>query len=287
MNAGVCEARDKCDCVKTPSLLWQKHPQSPRGVTGWTGSDCSVPVCTQGSFDPFCTDLPQAPAGQGCFRCANGGNCTAPDVCTCAKGWSGYDCKTPVCETFADPLTRLQLGTVFEEKVISFESDPCGVQAIYGISGFKGQKYTRGNCTLPNQCTCLCKDWFNVKACHKKGLQCDGPWQDPLYQLRDVLGGRGPSYTFGTTSCISGYEGNVDYMDRFTTCHLSIYVPSDLERSSINYIIAISFIAFITVTIYSFIQRRLARKYLLAQIERRRSKRSSEESLLQTGAFSR
>ena len=31
-------------------------------------------------------------------RCSNGGNCTAPDVCTCLSGWSGYDCKTPTCE---------------------------------------------------------------------------------------------------------------------------------------------------------------------------------------------
>ena len=31
-------------------------------------------------------------------RCSNGGNCTAPDVCTCPSGWSGYDCKTPTCE---------------------------------------------------------------------------------------------------------------------------------------------------------------------------------------------
>jgi hypothetical protein len=28
-------------------------------------------------------------AGEGCYRCANNGNCTAPDVCTCAKGWTG------------------------------------------------------------------------------------------------------------------------------------------------------------------------------------------------------
>ena len=285
MNSGICENRDKCDCVKSESVLWTVHKQAPRGLTGWSGSDCSIPMCTQGHFDPFCTDLPQAPAGQGCYRCANSGNCTAPDICTCAPGWTGFDCKTPVCETFADPLTRKQLGTVFEEKIIAFESDPCGVESIYGISGWKGRKYTRGNCTLPNQCTCLCKDKFNVKACHKAGVQCDGPWQDPLYQIRNVLGGRGVSYTFGTTPCSSGYEGNVDYMDRFTTCHLNIYVPSDIERASITYIIIIAVTGFFAAVIYGFIRRRLARQYLLAQIERRRSKRSSEESLLQTNAF--
>ena len=35
---------------------------------------------------------------QGCFRCPNGGVCSAPDHCSCAEGWTGYDCRTPVCE---------------------------------------------------------------------------------------------------------------------------------------------------------------------------------------------
>ena len=34
---------------------------------------------------------------QGVYVCANDGNCTAPDVCRCAPGWIGFDCRTPVC----------------------------------------------------------------------------------------------------------------------------------------------------------------------------------------------
>lgn len=34
---------------------------------------------------------------QGVYVCANGGNCTAPDVCECAPGWGGFDCRTPIC----------------------------------------------------------------------------------------------------------------------------------------------------------------------------------------------
>lgn len=34
---------------------------------------------------------------QGVYVCANGGNCTAPDICQCAPGWIGFDCRTPVC----------------------------------------------------------------------------------------------------------------------------------------------------------------------------------------------
>ena len=45
-----------------------------------------MPVCSQGCFDPFCVDNPMAPSGEGCYRCANGGNCTAPDVCVCPEG---------------------------------------------------------------------------------------------------------------------------------------------------------------------------------------------------------
>ena len=69
-----------------------------------------MPICVQGYFDPFCTDAEFAIGGEGCYRCANGGNCTAPDLCTCAQGWTGYDCKTPVCEIVIDGLTQKQLG---------------------------------------------------------------------------------------------------------------------------------------------------------------------------------
>ena len=34
---------------------------------------------------------------QGPYVCANGGNCTAPDVCSCAPGWIGFDCRVPIC----------------------------------------------------------------------------------------------------------------------------------------------------------------------------------------------
>jgi hypothetical protein len=293
-NGGICKSRDTCHCIRTESQLWMDHPEMPKQETGWTGSDCSMPMCTQGIYDPFCTDLPQAPGGEGCYRCANGGNCTAPDKCTCAPGWTGYNCQTPICETIADPLTRKQLGTLYEDKIISFEQDPCGAQAIFfgpdstpvARGGWKGRKYARGNCTLPNQCTCLCKQFFNVKACHKGDeLSCEGPWQDPLVDIRNVLSGRGTEFTFGTQGCSEGFEGNVDGMDRFITCHLTIYVPSDFERSTITYLIAIIAIVFIVSIIYYFVRRRISRRYLLAKIERRRSKRSSEESLMQTSAF--
>ena len=284
VNGGICASRDECHCVQSASVLYTVHEAAPRGMTGWTGSDCSIPMCIQGFFDPFCTDLPQAPAGQGCYRCSNGGNCTAPDVCTCAPGWQGYDCRTPVCEAVADPLTRFQLGTIFEDKVIGFENDPCGVVAIYGWHGWKGAKYSRGNCTFPNQCACLCKQRYSIKACHRLALQCDGAWMDYMSDVRNVLISRGPEFIFGTTDCQDGFEGNVDNLDRFYSCHLQIYVPtSSTVKYTISFIISVSIIGFVFIVAYQFIRIRLRRRYLLAKIERRRSRRSSEESLLKAG----
>lgn len=40
----------------------------------------------------------------GKYICANGGSCVAPDTCSCAPGWIGFDCRTPVCtEGFFEP----------------------------------------------------------------------------------------------------------------------------------------------------------------------------------------
>jgi hypothetical protein len=279
LNGGICSLKDRCDCVQTDSVLWKVHPLTSRGKTGWTGTDCSMPMCTQGYYDPFCGDLAQAPGGEGCYRCANNGNCTAPDICTCAKGWTGFDCKTPVCEVVADPLTRTQLGTVFEDKVVAFESDPCGVTAIYGRRGFKGTKYARGNCTQPDMCTCLCKVPYRRKSCHKTGKLCDGPWQDNMVATRDLPGARAPEFTFGTTDCNFGYEGNVDDTDHFTTCHQTIYVPTSTEKDSLVMIIAFSIIGFFSLITYRYASARLKRRFLLAKIERRRTRRDSEASM--------
>jgi hypothetical protein len=270
LNGGICISKDNCQCIQTQSVSWKVHTGAKHGITGWTGSDCSIPMCSQGHFDPFCTDLPQAPGGEGCYRCPNGGNCTAPDVCTCAEGWSGFDCTKPTCEVVADSLTRRQLGTVFEEKVIAFESDPCGVEAIYGRHGWHGNKYTRGNCTQPNVCTCLCKERYNRKACKRHGDQCNGPWQDPLSSLRNILSSRGPEYTFGSTDCAYGYEGNVNELDQFTTCHQTIYYPSQAERYALILIIVCSVVGFLLCIAYYKIRQRLRRRYLKMKIEKRK-----------------
>ena len=131
LNNGVCGKKDKCTCSQVASILESIHPDARdyplyppyMGVTGFSGSDCSIPVCVQGYFDPDCRGV--TPGGEGCYRCKNGGICTAPDICTCDPAWRGYDCNEPTCIMTADANTVLELGTQSIDKVQEFELNPC------------------------------------------------------------------------------------------------------------------------------------------------------------------
>lgn len=59
-NNGTCVAPNTCRCAP-----------------GWSGFDCSVPVCEQ--------------------ECLHNGNCTLPNICTCERGWTGHSCEIPMC----------------------------------------------------------------------------------------------------------------------------------------------------------------------------------------------
>mmetsp|Transcript_19489 Transcript_19489/g.39726 ORF Transcript_19489/g.39726 Transcript_19489/m.39726 type:complete len:157 (+) Transcript_19489:580-1050(+) len=78
-NGGVCVDKDECHCVQLVSILWKVHEDAERGLTGYTGTDCSIPMCMQGYYDPDCDQPEFAPGREGCYRCANGGFCVAPD----------------------------------------------------------------------------------------------------------------------------------------------------------------------------------------------------------------
>jgi hypothetical protein len=81
---GVCIAKDECQCIQQVSILWEVHQEAERGLTGWTGTDCSMPMCMQGYYDPFC-NASAAPGNEGCYRCANGGICVGPDLVSARK----------------------------------------------------------------------------------------------------------------------------------------------------------------------------------------------------------
>ena len=107
---------------------------------------------------------------------------------------------------------------------------------------------------------------------------CNGPWQDNMVYVRNLLAQRGPEYTFGSTDCYYGFEGNVDELDRFTTCHQTIYVPTSSQRDSLLFIILFSCLGFLAIVSYRYVSARVKRRFLLAKIERRRSRRDSEAS---------
>ena len=244
LNDGECSAKDHCQCKQAESLV------VPGTTTGWTGTDCTIPICAQGTFDPTCDGI--TAGGEGCYRCHNGGICTAPDLCTCTEEWTGVDCATPVCAVRADAAIVTQLDTQDMAKVLAFEKDPCGTTKT---NAWNGLLLGRGNCTAPNVCTCLCMD----REYPVNGKFEREPWKD-LFD-RPIS----PGYTFGTLNCISGFEGKKNSQTSlFTTCHLQIYEPSWFERNTLLLIFISSGVVLVLLIIYILVRRHLRRQFLLA-----------------------
>lgn len=273
-NGGVCAAPDQCDCSLEPSLLPLAHASliPAQTETGWMGDDCSIPICVQGFFDPDCRDIPPATSagiaamGQGCWRCANGGNCTSPDICTCPPEWTGYDCRTPVCTQHATQEFIADLDTVDPAKITAFELDPCGTNEV---ETWNGMQVGRGNCSAPNTCTCLCKSrsWLDAA-----GNLVEEPWTDIF--LRAIPAG----FVYGTSDCLDGYQGALNPDGSFRTCHLTIYVPTWLERNTLLILVVAAASIFFLTVVYVFVRRRLRQRFLAIKAERRRSRRSSSEA---------
>ncbi|KAH9132513.1 hypothetical protein LEN26_007391 [Aphanomyces euteiches] len=275
-HMGVCISKDTCECIQTESVLYKKYPLAQRGTTGWAGSSCSMPICVQGFYDAQC--FGQDPVGaEGCYRCANGGQCIAPDLCQCAEGWTGYDCQQPVCKVEITPELRAQLFTVDEDKVLAFENDPCGTNGgRWGKEIYNGAEIGQGNCTMPSLCTCLCRVRYDYGECKKTGDFCLKPWQDTFH--RAIPAG----YIFGTKSCTSGFQGLEDANGRFQSCHLQIYEPTAFERYTASFVALMTIAGIMFMIAFYCIRRNIKRRNLRLKAERRRSRRASEEMPLNT-----
>jgi len=91
----------------------------------WNPFDSPEPWLTQ----PFAYELDRHIAlatyqnvTQGAYMCANGGECISPDVCTCPKGWIGFDCRVPVCEQgyYEPELESFVEGINSDEDFVTF-----------------------------------------------------------------------------------------------------------------------------------------------------------------------
>mmetsp|Transcript_11006 Transcript_11006/g.22017 ORF Transcript_11006/g.22017 Transcript_11006/m.22017 type:complete len:250 (+) Transcript_11006:59-808(+) len=183
---------------------------------------------------------------------------------------------------------------VDEEKIHSFEADPCAAFTASGYEevGFGGQTAEmslapRGECVLPDECLCLCKQRYNPNKCHLVGGDgssgttpfqfegtCEGAWQDDLYTSRNVLE---LFEVFGSRDCWEGYEGHQNGMDRFTTCHLTIVVPTQMEYVSMTLIILSVVVGLIGAAVYWYIRKRIKKRALEAKIKRRQARRAVDD----------
>lgn len=315
LNGASCIRKDFCQCVTTNTILHTVHtaikrfPEFPPFVetTGFMGTDCSIPICVQGYWDQTCKGV--TPGGEGCYRCKNGGNCTSPDFCTCTPDWTGFDCSIPVCVAIADAATIYELQTVDVGRVQDFELDPC----LQNIERFlveapkpwdertqKGDKLwnrsywrdgkdymlSRGNCTRPMSCTCLC---------YEQNPEWD-PWDDPLERPGilppDTVLGTSPPSTNDVNSinCAYGFEGNMRIIPKeededragdqvYMTCHYTIKVPNWVEEYSVTLIVFGVLFAIGGGIGYYYYRQYLQRVWMRKKAEKRRSRKSSESSV--------
>jgi len=82
---------------------------------------------------------------------------------------------------------------------------------------------------------------------------------------------------FGTRDCYDGYEGHLNQMDRFTTCHLTIVVPTQLEYISMLLIVLSAVAAIIFLLLYFYIRKRIKKRYIEAKIKRRQARRAVDD----------
>jgi len=91
---------------------------------GWSGTDCSIPVC-----DP---------------ECRNGGTCVAPNVCKCVGSWAGEQCQFKIGSN--------ELVTCYKESFCKNEFTGNTYTSSYCCQKLNGTSYGTANmCAFCNQ----------------------------------------------------------------------------------------------------------------------------------------
>jgi hypothetical protein len=103
------------------------HPYDASGVLPLPWFPVTAPAVNRTlpwswQYDRQVAQAQRVSVAQGRYVCANSGKCTAPGVCECAAGWSGFDCRTPICgQGYYDPAQTsftVSSSSVFSGSVI-------------------------------------------------------------------------------------------------------------------------------------------------------------------------
>ncbi|XP_023337431.1 protein kinase C-binding protein NELL2 [Eurytemora carolleeae] len=166
-NNGHCTANSSCECND-----------------GWTGPDCSTPICTPNCEQGKCVQPDVCGCNSGytgarcktafCHpACQNGGGCSAPFICTCAPGFTGNFCQKSLCQKSCK-----NGGTCIRENMCA---------CLHGFSGVDCGDTTctrkcrnGGVCTSANKCTC--QAGFYGELCQKRICEKYSKVKEPVRQ---------------------------------------------------------------------------------------------------------
>lgn len=143
-HGGICMDVNVCYCPTVESLLYQAHPEMPKGaMTGWTARDCTMAMCTQGYADSTCKNVPPGPGGvssmgQGCYKCWNNG-----------EGRRSVKLSAAYAVRVVMPRRR---GVRCQSASASALGDPAADDVAAPL--FPGPSPLAGTCTAPDYCAC-------------------------------------------------------------------------------------------------------------------------------------
>ena len=122
---------------------------------GWSGADCSLPVC----LGSVCYQDPVS-LEQRCSHCSSNGVCNGDGVCECDAGWTGEDCSMTGC------LTNCTVnGQCLDTE---FPLNQCVCQPTYSGTACQDRLCLNmcsgaGSCQANGTCTCI--DGFHGDDC--------------------------------------------------------------------------------------------------------------------------